>query len=186
MDGHQFDDLARAWAEGAATRRKALRVLTGGALAAVGVTSLADAKSRVKGDGKVKKHDDRGHNKHKNNLCNPSGKTCFLNPRKGSRGETRACKLCCGSFIQTTASKGRCCNHNSLGCGATDQCCLGVCTDGTCQNDVIQLPPPPPPPPPPVCVATGQACPPDCNPDESCVGCCQGLCNIDGNCDLNF
>ena len=52
MDRHQYDDLARD---------------LGGALAAVGVTSLADARRRVKGEGKVKKQDDRGHNKHKNN-----------------------------------------------------------------------------------------------------------------------
>ena len=94
MDRHQFDDLARALAEGRAIRRNALRILTGGALAAAGVTSLADAKSRVRGDGKVKKQNDRGHNKHKNNLCNPSGKICFLDPRNKPRYQTRACKLC--------------------------------------------------------------------------------------------
>jgi hypothetical protein len=50
---------------------------------------------------------------------------------------------------------------------------LGVCTDGTCQSEVILLPEPPPPPPPsPPCVPYGGTCTlaTDCCSDIPCIG----------------
>ena len=181
MDRQHFDDLARALAAGSATRRNALRILTGGALASVGVTSLTDAAGKAKDGGQVKQQGSGGQ---KNGTCIPLGRQCRRKTKKGSASEKQNSKRCCGSVTILDGKFGRCCNHNGLPCGATVQCCLGVCTNGTCQNDVFVLPPPPPPPP--VCVATGQPCPAGCNPDEACAGCCQGLCNEDGNCELNF
>jgi hypothetical protein len=170
MDAKRFDLLVRALSKGRATRRDALLVLTGGAFASTGVTSLTDAKSRVTGDRKVQTQANKGH---KHRPCFPPGKTCNLKSKKGTPSEKFSCKKCCGSVAQLSAKKGRCCNHEGLVCGTTDQCCLGVCTNGTCQGGVIQLPPPPPPPPPPpVCVALGQPCPAGCMPNEVCPECC--------------
>jgi hypothetical protein len=164
MDRHRFDDLARALAKGRTTRRTALRVLGGGALASVGVTAQA------KGNGKVTTQGDRG------GQCLSPGSICLRKPKKGSASENRGCKKCCGSVTQLTSKKGKCCNHNGLTCSSTEQCCLGVCTNGTCQNDVIQLgpapplpdEPPPPPPDDPACVAFNGAC-------AQSAECCRGV-----------
>jgi hypothetical protein len=178
MDRQQFDNLARALAEGSATRRNALRVLTGGALASVGMKSLAGVAEKAKGDRKVKKQGSGGQ---KARTCLPPGRTCLLKTKRGTASEKRACKLCCGSVTQLTGKQGRCCNHNGRLCGSTAQCCLGVCTNGTCQNDVIQLPPPPPAP----CVALGQPCPAGCVPNGVCPECCApGECTGAGVCGM--
>ena len=63
MDSKQFEELVARLAKGA-TRRNAVKGAIGGALASVGVTSVASANHKGKGKGgskgKGKKH---GHNK---------------------------------------------------------------------------------------------------------------------------
>jgi hypothetical protein len=151
MERQQFDDLARALAEGRLTRRRMLGVLGGGALASLGSPALA-AKNRKKED------------KHLNRRCIPSPKGCGLRSKS-----PKPCRRCCYTYRTVSASKGKCCQPNGYGCRSTAECCLGVCSVGLCQNEVIQLPPsrdplspdpplpdpplpdprPPAPPPPP-------------------------------------
>jgi hypothetical protein len=147
MDATRFDMLARSLHD-MRSRRAALAAFLGGTLAAVSVTSVAAAKATGKGDGPVKRQGSGGQKSKWR--CRYAGKTC----RRKSKELTKAdCKFCCGeSFTQLTAKKGRCCNHEGLPCATTEQCCLGVCTEGTCQGDVIYLPPPP------TCIPYGGVC----------------------------
>src|SRR3954471_237780 len=103
MDAKHFDLLARALSKGRATRRNALRVLTGGAFASTGVTSVTDAKSPVKGDRKVQTQDHRGHKRR----CIPAGKTCYLKSKPGTPSDKFSCRRCCGSVTQLSTKKGR-------------------------------------------------------------------------------
>jgi hypothetical protein len=137
MDGSMFDDLVRRL-----TRRTAVRVVGGGALASLGTRTRAANNRR-----------DKNVHRHK---CIPAPKSCVLNKKKAA---PHACKRCCQSVRSVSATKGVCCTPNGWGCSTAAECCLGVCSVGLCQNEVIQLPPlPPPPPDPPPCVPIGLPC----------------------------
>jgi hypothetical protein len=148
MDATRFDSLTRTLRD-VRSRRGALATLLSGTLAAVGVTAVADAKAKGKGhgkgdgDGKVKTQGSGGQKSKWR--CVQAGKTCYRKPQKGSAREKRGCKHCCASVTILDGKKGRCCNQEGVKCATTEQCCLGVCSNGTCQGAVIQLPPPPPP-----------------------------------------
>jgi hypothetical protein len=157
MDPIRFERLSRSLTA-VRSRRATLAAVLSGALATIGVSSVALAKSKAKW------------------RCRLPGKVCFRKPKKGSPSEKANCTFCCsGRFVLLSSKKGRCCSDEGLGCATTDQCCLGVCTDGTCQGAVILLPeppPPPPPPPPPTCVPYGGVCTltTDCCPEIPCTG----------------
>jgi hypothetical protein len=170
MDATRFDSLIRTLRD-VRSRRGALATLLSGTLAAVGVTAVADAKG--KGDRKVMTQGSGGQRHGRK--CLPLGRVCWRKTKKGSARETRACTKCCASVTILTGKKGRCCNHEGRPCATTEQCCLGVCTNGTCQAEVILLPP---------CVATGQLCPAGCDSSGSCDGCCTGECNSSGACGM--
>jgi hypothetical protein len=150
MDRQHFDDLARALAKSGPTRRTALLLLTGSALAAMGAPSLADAKNQ------------------KNGRCGSPGSACSYKSKKPTKPD---CKRCCGgTFRVIKRGRGTCCSQTI--CGTTDQCCLGVCRDGTCQNAPISpLPPLPPLPLPPAQCLNGVK-----DGNESDVDCGGGTC----------
>jgi hypothetical protein len=189
MDRQHFDDLTRALAQGGATRRDAVRLLTGGALASLGVPAMADAKRKVHAGGS-------GGKKNPSGGCRLPGAKCIIKTKKNDKREKSACKHCCGGrFRQVTGNTGKCCSDNGLSCSTTDWCCLGVCIDGTCQNDVIVLPPapplpeqpapPPPPPPPAQCVngaKDGNETDVDCG-GGSCPRCADNqVCGVENDC----
>jgi hypothetical protein len=199
MDAGRFDSLTRSLstagsrrralhrlAEGQATRRSALRVL-GGALTALGVSTLADATTEAKGDGKVTTEGDRGR-QNRSHKCLPSSrsKLCYLKPPKGK--ERSGCKKCCESFreVPEKPKYGKCCTPNGLACESAAECCLGSCSVGLCQNETVSFPVSPPPPP-------GEAAPPP--PPSSCrlygescsvaADCCNGVPCVGGTCRFN-
>ena len=169
MDSKRFDRLARSLHD-VRSRRGALATLLSGALATVGVTAVAAAKGKGKGAGKVKTQGSGGQKSKWR--CGQAGKTCYRKPQKGSAREKRDCKFCCASVTILDGKKGRCCNQEGVKCATTEQCCLGVCTNGTCQETIIVLPPPPPPDPPD-CVPYGGVCTltTDCCNLSSGIGC---------------
>lgn len=194
MDRQHFDDLARALAAGGATRRNALRILTGGALTSVWVTFLSDAKGTIKGDGTGKNH--RGGDIHAEASCIGTGRVCpaKIKNKKKKKKEIVGCDRCCqgGSVRAPSARPGevrqrRCCIAFGQPCtldygsgSVRAFCCMGVCLNNICQAE-----PPPPPPPPVTCVALGQPCPAGCVPNGVCPGCCApGECAGDGSCGM--
>jgi hypothetical protein len=184
MDRQHFDDLARALAQGGATRRNALRILVGGAFASIGVTSVAEAKGTAKGDaqGKNRRGDTHAEG------CFKAGKKCLRNPANKKQSDTRGCNNCCDRVLKLSSKIGRCCRPIGGMCTSLSHCCAlpGVdpiaCIDGRCTvvlpgvSDIFVPAPPitvsPPPPPPPTCVALGQPCPAGCVPNGVCPGCC--------------
>jgi hypothetical protein len=136
----RFDTLARSLHD-MRSRRGALAAVLSGALGAVGVTAVTDAKGKGKGAGTVKTQGSGGQKSKWR--CGQAGKRCYRKPQRGSAQEKHHCKHCCDSVTLVNGKTGRCCNHEGVKCATTAQCCLGVCTDGTCQGAVIQLPPPP-------------------------------------------
>ena len=123
MDKLHFDDLARAWGTIGTTRRTALRLLAGSALASLGMTSVAAASAQAKGDGQGQKHRRRAFRAEK---CTPSGRKCVRNPEKGKHSDSVACKNCCGRSRELTKNTGICRNDNGKPCRSTAWCCLAV------------------------------------------------------------
>ena len=121
MDGATFDTLVKRL-----TRRSAVRMLSGGALASLGMSALAGNDRR---------------NKHVQRRCLPAPKSCLVKPKK--KDDRRRCQRCCQTYRPVSASKGVCCQPIGYGCRSTAECCLGICTVGLCQNEVVQLPPVP-------------------------------------------
>jgi hypothetical protein len=142
MDETRFDALTKALVA-PRTRRRLLGVLGGGALASLGTSTLA-TKNRNKEDRQFKRR------------CIPAPKKCKLRKKKDAPG---ACQKCCYKTYRTvSATQGQCCQPNGYGCRSTAECCLGVCSVGVCQNEVIQLPPP--------CRGIGEVC---TRPEECCA-----------------
>jgi hypothetical protein len=170
MNGSHIDVLARWLGTTTRSRRGSLH-LVGSALAAVGAPALTDAAERVTGDGKVTTQGDRNRTTRRG-LCRPSGIKCKLKNASSPRG---LCKNCCETFQKRSKSAGRCCTRNGRPCESAAECCLGVCSVGRCQNEVIQLPPP--------CVPYGLPCAvtTDCcrYSDGSHIPCSGGFCRED-------
>jgi hypothetical protein len=142
MERQPFGDVARALAEGHLTRRRAWHVL-GGALASV-LTALANVIGQAKGDGDVQSQGDRNR-RTRQFQCIPAGETCINVPKKRKKGAPpppRLCrKKCCETFRVVNKKVGICCRTNGQGCSSAAECCLGSCSVGICQNQVIQFPP---------------------------------------------
>jgi hypothetical protein len=145
MDDTRFDSLIRSLHD-VRSRRAALATLLSGALAVGGGTAVAAATRKAK-------------------RCRKPGRGC----RHDSKGATQAdCHFCCGRrFRKVSKTKGRCCNGEGGSCGTNEQCCLGVCIDGTCQADVVDGVEP-------GCVPYGRACTVSadcCGVTSSGIGC---------------
>ena len=119
MDGQRFDDLTKAMA-GGATRRGALRLLAGGALA--GALARLDLGSTAAQDVGA------AH-------CVPNGTICTGRRRLGTR-HRHSCRDCCSGFsTRRPGGARRCsCRPDGASCGGSAaKCCSGVCgADGTC------------------------------------------------------
>ena len=162
MDGQQFDDLARAWVEGSAPRRNALRFLVGGALGLLGWHSLEEAaahdtlkkckkikdkkkkKACIK---KAKKHADQ-HAK-ETPLCGgltcPEGQVCCPDKKCGRTccANGRACNVVCSGpngndyccdATRPAAICGGCWQAGSVQCDDPKHCC-GPLSPKCCGND---------------------------------------------------
>src|SRR4051794_20412624 len=102
MAADRFDSLARSFTR-AGSRRRALTTIVGGALASIGMPSLAAATAKPQAE----------RSKAKKKPCRVPPKIRYRHPKKGSRQEQSGCNKCCGgSFVQLSVSKGRCCSHN--------------------------------------------------------------------------
>ena len=130
VDSKQFDELVARLAKGP-SRRDALKGMAGGALAAVGVTSVADAKkqkSRAGIEG-----------------CIQTGKRCPSKKPRGRKGKGKkkaknlGCDKCCQGHTTTgTGGETVCACKPSGGTTASQcsaqtayQCCSGLCGSPT-------------------------------------------------------
>ena len=122
VDSKQFDELVARLASGQ-SRREALKGIAGGALATVGVTSVASSKTK-KSRGRVGSE-----------ACIPTGKKCPSKKPRGPKGKKLGCNRCCQHFVDTSGPKNKCaCIPNSLECEKDAYCCSGNCQGGTCQE----------------------------------------------------
>ena len=123
MDSKQFDELVARLASGQ-SRRKALQGIAGGALATLGVTSVATAKG--------KKARAQGKKKAKAQACIPTGKKC---PAPKPRGNGNlGCNKCCQRHSEKTANgKTKCaCKPNGTDTPRAAYCCSAVARAGRC------------------------------------------------------
>jgi hypothetical protein len=141
----------------APTRRRMLGILGGGALGSI-VTALADAAARVRGDGTLTTQGDRNR-RPRGFQCKTAGTKCIHNPPKGKKSTGKLCRKCCQTFRKVSKRVGVCCIPNGQPCESATDCCLGSCSVGLCQNEVIQLPPP--------CRGIGEVC---TRREECCTG----------------
>jgi hypothetical protein len=133
---HSFDDLARALAEGSISRRGALKLFAGTAIAAL-IPSRALAQQRKvtichkpgTPDEETKEVPDSAvgsHLRHGDQLgpcCQPNGSNCSGDP-----------DCCSGNCVNSTCSacpRGPL-EHNYGICMSNDQCCSGNCSNGFC------------------------------------------------------
>ena len=170
MDQEHFDDLTRSVAGGGNTRRAAMRLLAGSALAGVaahlGLTSVTEAKkskqqqrASSKSHGELKS-EGRGKKKHHKKRDKKRDKRRHKKPQDA---DIPLCPLTCEE------SGKKCCDDGS--CVVIELCCPGqrMCADGGCQ-------------PKTQCCDDERKC-----PDGSCaiIGeCCPGLhqCYAGGPC----
>ena len=132
MDSKQFDELVARLASGQ-SRRKALQGIAGGALAAVGVTAVAEGKNR-KARAEGKKH------KAKVEACIQSGKQCPSKKPRGKKKKKLGCDKCCQGATTTNAAGQTICTCKPSGTtaasactpGTAFQCCSNICRAGRC------------------------------------------------------
>ena len=121
MDSKQFDELVARLASGP-SRRDALKGVAGGALAAVGITAVASAKTK-KGRGVGAE------------ACIPTGKKCPSPKPRGKKKKILGCNRCCQKFVDTSGRKNRCaCTPNTAKCVEDAHCCSANCQNGVCQE----------------------------------------------------
>jgi hypothetical protein len=126
VDSKQFDELVARLASGQ-SRRKALMGIAGGALASVGVTSVASAKNR-------KARAEGSRNKAKAEACIPTGKKCPAPKPRGKSKKKLGCNKCCQRFVDTSGSKNKCaCIPDTVACERDAYCCSNNCVSGKCQ-----------------------------------------------------
>ena len=133
VDSKQFDELVARLAKGP-SRRDALKGIAGGALAAVGVTSVADAKKqKSRGAGADSKK--RGRGRASIEGCIPTGKKCPSKKPRGKKKKKLGCDVCCQGATATGANGQTICACKASGVGTASactsttatQCCSGIC-----------------------------------------------------------
>ena len=104
----------------------ALKGVAGGALAAVGITSVASAKKGRRGVGAE--------------ACIPTGKKCPSVKPRGRRGKggkkpkKLGCEKCCQRFVDSSGAKNKCaCTPDTVACERDAHCCSNNCVSGVCQ-----------------------------------------------------
>ena len=119
MDSKQFDELVARLAKGP-SRREALKGIAGGALAAVGVSAVAESKSKkTRADAKKKKGRIGAE------ACIQTGKQCPSKKPRGRRGKggkkakNLGCDKCCQGVSETIGGVTRCTCRPS-GTGASE------------------------------------------------------------------
>jgi hypothetical protein len=116
VDSKQFDALVARLAS-SPSRRDALKGVAGGALAAVGLTSVASAKKKARAE-----------------ACIPTGKRCPSKKPRGKKGKKLGCNKCCQRFVDRSGAKNKCaCTPDSVACEKSAHCCSASCVGGTCQ-----------------------------------------------------
>ena len=134
MDSKQFDELVARLAKGP-SRRDALKGIAGGALAAVGVTAVADAENKKKGRRGPAAKSKKGRGRAVIEGCIPTGKKCPSKKPRGKKKKNLQCTACCQGAT-TTGANGQticACKPSGVGtasaCTATTafQCCSGIC-----------------------------------------------------------
>jgi hypothetical protein len=121
-----FDDLARALAEGSISRRRALKLFAGSAIAA-----LIPSRALAGGHGKPEECDDPC-------IChrppgNPQNAQTLCIPKKAREAHLKnhsldTCGPCGVTTGSTTTSTTPMCKPNGVSCTADTQCCNGICT----------------------------------------------------------
>ncbi len=130
MDGRRFDALARLTAEGTASRRGALRLLAGGAFAAL--LSRPDRAGAALGCRNVGAR------------CGADGECCSrrcgggrcrserLSPGASCRGDRDCRSGVCGPIDRDTRlCRVAACRRPGRRCALTPDCCRGVCSAST-------------------------------------------------------
>jgi hypothetical protein len=122
VDSKQFDELVARLAS-SPSRRDALKGVAGGALAAVGLTSVASAKKKARAE-----------------ACIPTGKKCPSVKPRGRKGKGNkkpkklGCNKCCQRFVDTSGPKNKCaCTPDTVACTQDAHCCSNNCVSGVCQ-----------------------------------------------------
>ncbi len=125
MDSKQFDELVARLAS-SPSRRDALKGVAGGALAAVGLTSVASAKKKARAQG--------GRKKARAEACIPTGKKCPSVKPRGKKKKKLGCNKCCQRFVDRSGPKNKCaCTPDTVACEKDAHCCSANCVGGTCQ-----------------------------------------------------
>jgi hypothetical protein len=130
VDSKQFDELVARLAS-SPSRRDALKGVAGGALAAVGLTSVASAKKKARA---------QGGKKAKAEACIPTGKKCPSVKPRGRKGKgdkkpkKLGCNKCCQRFVDTSGPKNKCaCTPDTVACTQSAHCCSNNCVSGVCR-----------------------------------------------------
>jgi len=132
VDSKQFDELVARLAKGP-SRRDALKGIAGGALAAVGVSAVAEAKN-------TKKKSRAGIEG-----CIQTGKKCPSKKPRGRKGRGKknaknlTCEQCCQGATTTGNNGQTICACKPTGVGTASsctpqtayQCCSGICGSAT-------------------------------------------------------
>jgi hypothetical protein len=108
-----------------------------------------------------------GKQKVRRGACLPTGRRCPGRKPRGKHRKKLGCNACCQGHVETVAGVTRCaCQRDGLSCSSANECCTGICENGSCGSTPPSPPsppsplsPPPPPPPPPTCA---EACSSDC------------------------
>ena len=121
MDSKQFDELVARLASGQ-SRRKALKGIAGGALATVGVTSVAAAQKK----GRLGAE-----------RCLAIGEKCPKRLKHGRKQKRHSCgKRCCTRYFERAPDgKRRCaCKSDGAPCDENRNCCSQRCVKGFCED----------------------------------------------------
>jgi hypothetical protein len=196
-----FDDLARALAEGSISRRGALKLLAGTAIAALipsraladddddcvrvchvprtstGDCDFANARTRC-----VSRRERRRHlENHHPCDCRGSCANCLTPECQPLGGTCRGDIECCSSICESETCVA--CRSNGSGCSDGGECCSGNC-DTSGENNICACQPNGG-----TCMANDQCCSGICEPRTTGSVCCIpegtstfGFCNVDADC----
>jgi hypothetical protein len=144
VDSKQFDELVARLAKGP-SRREALKGIAGGALAAVGVTAVAEADkkkgrqdSKKKGRGAGAEDKKQGRGKVGPEGCIQTGQKCPSHKPRGKKSKRRGCDACCqgATVVENGQTKCACKPAGTTAASACTaatayQCCSGICGSPT-------------------------------------------------------